>query len=350
MEKQWHNQNIKMAEREVLSRREPAALRIQRYLRWPLRFALAATVSLALTACLPEDPKEITSQQIELACQITAPLSPGKYDPFSPHGIRVEERAVRPPDPRSRKTEPINHNIIRVDKNWVEHPITTNPDFDDNYPQLSPDGKRVVFVRRGPLELIGEEGNIAEHKYTGMEGIYAIKVDGTDERRLTNTPLKASEGNPNWSPDGKKIIFVRETYDGSPRQAELFSMNNDGTDLRRLVQVTSPSLQQNESPVIFSPRYSPDGRKIAYTNWSSTYVIAADGGYSTLVSKGVSLENPEGVDRHFVWLPNSQQLVIFKQYRLTAVVLRNRKFVHNADGSAFVDLTPICPPANPMPS
>lgn len=338
-----------MAEREILSPRESVALPIQQHSRWPLRLALAAATVLALTACMPEGPKEITPEQIKLACQITAPLSPDKYDPFSPHGIRVEERPVRPPDPRSRKTEPINHNIIRVDRNGVEYPITANLDFDDNYPQLSPDGKRVVFVRKGPFELVNEERNIAVHRYTGMEGIYTIKIDGTDKRRLTNTQQKVSEEYPTWSPDGKKIIFVRRT-DGSPRQAELLSMNNDGTDLRRLVQVTSSSLRPNESPVIFSPRYSPDGKKIAYGDWSSTYVIDADGGYSILVSRGVSLESPKGVDRHFLWLPNSQQLVIIRQYRLTPIDLRDRKFLSNADGSGSADLTPICPPANAMPS
>lgn len=346
MEKQWDNQDIKMAERAELIHKEPAASSLIQQHKRPLRLALASAVVLALTACMPEGPREITPQQIELACQITAPLPPDKYDPFSPHGIRVEERLVRPPDPRSRQTQPINSNIILVDRNWVEHPITANPDFDDNYPQLSPDGKKVVFVRRGPLELIDEKRNIAAHKNTGMEGIYAIKTDGTGERRLTHTPPEVSEEFPTWSPDGKKVIFVRR----SPRQAELLSMNNDGTDLRRLVQVTSPSSRQNESPSIFFPRYSPDGSKIAYRDWSSTYVVGADGGYSTLVSRGVSLESPQGVDIHFVWLPNNQQLVISRQYRLTATDLRDRKFIHNADGSAFVDLTPICPPANPMPS
>lgn len=355
-----------MAERSELNHKEPAVLQfIQQHSR-PLRFALAAAAGWALTACIPAGPKEpvlpqkveipatpqpreITQQQIKLACQITASPAPGEYDHFAPHGVRVEEKLVRPPVPGIR-TEPINSNIVLIDRNWVEQPITTNPNYDEDFPQLSPDGQRVVFVRKGNFVLMDEETNMADHEYSGMEGIYSIKTDGTDERRLTTTESKVSEEYPTWSPDGKKIIFVRRTYGDFPRQAELLSMNSDGSDLRSLVQVTAESRQQNEFPSIFAPSYSPDGRKIAYKDWSSTYVIDADGNNNRLVSRGVSLEAPEGVDRHSFWLPDGQELVIYKQYRLTNIDLRDRKFVYNADGSAFADLTPICPPSNAMPS
>ena len=355
-----------MAERSELNHKEQAVLQfIQQHSR-PLRLALVAASGLALTACIPAGPKEpvlpqrvevstppqpreITQQQIELACQITASPAPDEYDHFAPHGVRVEERSVRSPAPGIR-TEPINSNIVLIDRNWAEHPITTNPDFDDDYPQLSPDGKRIVFVRRGPLELIDEEMHMADHKFTGLEGIYTINIDGTNERRITNIPPLVTEGFPTWSPDGDSLIFVRRTYGDFPRQAELMRVNADGNDLRSLVQVTSASMQQDEFPSFFFPQFSPDGSKLAYKDWSSTYVINADGSNNRLVSKGVSLEAPEGVDRYSFWLPDGQELVIYKQYRLTNIDLRDRKFVYNADGSTFADLTPICPPSNAMPS
>lgn len=355
-----------MAERSELNHKEPAVLQfIQQHSR-PLRFALAAAAGWALTACIPADPKEpvlpqkveipatpqpreITQQQIELACQITASPAPGEYDHFAPHGVRVKEKSVRPHVPGIR-TEPINSNIVLIDRNWVEHPITTNPDFDDNFPQLSPDGLRVVFVRRGNFVLVDEEKNIADHEYSVMEGIYTIKTDGTDERRVTTTQPRVSEEFPTWSPDGSRIVFVRRSYGEYPRQAELLSVDSDGSNLRRLALVTSASPQEGDFPSFFFPQFSPDGSKLAYKDWSSTYVIDADGNNNRLVSRGVSLEAPEGVDRHSFWLPDGQELVIYKQYRLTNIDLRDRKFVYNADGSAFADLTPICPPSNAMPS
>jgi Tol biopolymer transport system component len=58
--------------------------------------------------------------------------------------------------------------------------------------------------------------------------IFSAKPDGTDLKRLTNTPGYDAEGT--ISPDGKKILFT-STRDGD---LELYDMNIDGTNQRRL--------------------------------------------------------------------------------------------------------------------
>jgi hypothetical protein len=70
-------------------------------------------------------------------------------------------------------------------------------------PDWSPDGKRIVFVssRDGNLEL------------------YVMNRDGSGQTRITNTA--ASESGPTWSPDGTKIAFVRD--------ADIWLMNPDGS-------------------------------------------------------------------------------------------------------------------------
>src|SRR6266852_6383779 len=62
---------------------------------------------------------------------------------------------------------------------------------------------------------------------------------------------------PQISPDGKKVVYVRRFADPmtDKRYANLWSINADGTDHR-------PLTTGNRSDI--SPRWSPDGTRIAY--------------------------------------------------------------------------------------
>ena len=77
-------------------------------------------------------------------------------------------------------------------------------------PAFSPDGKRIVFVRLG-------------------SGIFRVNLDGTGLRRLTSG---VRDSYPVWSPDGKRIAFVR------PYRAQwrVYVMSASGRGQRRLPQ------------------------------------------------------------------------------------------------------------------
>jgi dipeptidyl aminopeptidase/acylaminoacyl peptidase len=84
--------------------------------------------------------------------------------------------------------------------------------------------------------------------------IYAIAPNG-ELRRLTNGPDQ--DGSPAWSPDGRRLVFVRTGGTGNGvAQRAFYVMNSDGSDLRRL----SASYAVDDAPV-----WSPDGGKIAFT-------------------------------------------------------------------------------------
>lgn len=102
-----------------------------------------------------------------------------------------------------------------------------------------------------------------------------MRPDGADMRRLTANTVFDTD--PDWSPDGERIAFVRpsDSVPGAPiRRPTIFVMNEDGSGARPLFQ---------SSLAAWHPRWSPDGRRIAFENYDPAvggfrvYLMDADG-------------------------------------------------------------------------
>ena len=130
----------------------------------------------------------------------------------------------------------------------------------------SPDGRRIAFVRtlgrRIPPHVLNSE-------------IYVMNADGSGSRRLTHSA--AYDGEPAWSPDGRKIAF-RSTRDGN---REIYVMNADGSNQRNLTR--SPAKDGR-------PSWSPDGRRIAFVSNRDgrleAHVMNADGSGQRSLTQG----------------------------------------------------------------
>jgi TolB protein len=107
--------------------------------------------------------------------------------------------------------------------------------------QWSPDGTRIAVTIL----------NIKAKPRNGS-AIYVLDADGSNLRRIT--PLRLNAGNPDWSPDGKRIVF-NSSYEGQALP-EIYTVRPDGSRLRRLRREP----RENYS---FEPVWSPDGGRIA---------------------------------------------------------------------------------------
>ncbi len=120
-------------------------------------------------------------------------------------------------------------------------------------PAWSPDGRKLAFVRLN----------------AGLDRspIYVVKADGSGLRNLTPKPVGAYAA-PAWSPDGRKLAFVSDR-DGN---SEVYVINANGSGQRSLTR--NPAFDAD-------PAWSPDGRKIAFVSNRDgsygVYVMNADG-------------------------------------------------------------------------
>jgi Tol biopolymer transport system component len=109
-------------------------------------------------------------------------------------------------------------------------------------PRLSPDGRSIAYVKEG--------------RSRGPTSIYVVSTQNGVSKRLTQSQRRVpahweqfkDDVAPAWSPDSRKIAFVRQRRDGS--DAAIYLMNPDGSDERLIAQHAG------------SVAWSPNGRQL----------------------------------------------------------------------------------------
>lgn len=143
---------------------------------------------------------------------------------------------------------PDNQNIyIRMAAEGEVRQITNHPD-DDIPGAWSPDGRSLVFLRRKRQQGVKHQVMITrlnDDLSAGAEQLVGEAWGGVD-----------------WSPDGRQLVV--SDNDEQSSSTALYVISPEGRDRR---QITRPA--QPISVFDASPRFSPDGTRIAFIRWTS---------------------------------------------------------------------------------
>ena len=200
----------------------------------------------------------------------------------------------------------------------------TDSDDSDGNPAWSPDGRKIAFVS----------------DRDGAEDIYVMDAaHGSDVERLTyfgaededRSGIRFDGGSPVWSPDGQRIAFAWDRREGN---LDIYVMAADGSNVERLTD--SDAL---DGP----PVWSPDGRRIAFGAGPSPLRQAAavsDGGWGIFAmnADGLGVErltpDPGVVNAGPAWSPDGQRIAFVSARDGGADI-----YAMDADGSNVERLT-----------
>jgi TolB protein len=153
----------------------------------------------------------------------------------------------------------------------------------------------------------------------GNPEIYAMNVDGSNLRRLTNN--SAGESSPTWSPSGSQIAFTSDRTG----KAQIYVMNSaDGSGVRRLTTNESEADRPTWSP--------PPFNEIAYSASTGRYDIKV-----LEVSTGQvrQLTFGEGSNEGPAWAPGGRHLA----FTSTRAGGRTQVFTIGRDGRGLRQIT-----------
>jgi acylaminoacyl-peptidase len=136
-------------------------------------------------------------------------------------------------------------NAVADDHTGDKPRFTAERVFDIEYgadPQISPDGKTIVYVRR----------SMDRSTDTDRGDLWRIDVaTGTHRPLLVGG---ASKGSPRWSPDGSKLLYATSN-DGRPDLRVYYMDTGDTVSLGQFYEAPG------------SAQWSPDGKLIAFTQF-----------------------------------------------------------------------------------
>jgi TolB protein len=164
-------------------------------------------------------------------------------------------------------------------------PVELTPDHPESFvPQFTPDGKTIVFIRRdGDIYRVDADGRSLRRLTDGNHYV---------EFRLSAHDQHGSSDGPRISADGKRIAYIA-VRDGVPN---VCVMNADGTGQRQITFRATPCGRV---------RWRPDGTELAFVSFVDQYpqlfVVPVSGGEPR------QLTTLDGAVYFVEWMPEARE-------------------------------------------
>lgn len=202
-------------------------------------------------------------------------------------------------------------------------------------------GATAASAEAGHATTPARNGSIAFQRYVFQDhplqaDLFIANADGSGERRLTRAPRGRIDDQPDWSADGKRIVFQRGPSVDGPWT--LWTVSSDGRGAKQLSPVRGRCLDES------SPSFSPDGSQIAFEchrhgshgELFSILVMNSDGGNRRVV---VPASDLAGSGRP-QFSPDGKRLVFERQNIKAKPKYGHATFVVNLDGTDLRRVTP----------
>lgn len=191
----------------------------------------------------------------------------------------------------------------------------------------------------GPNGRIAWQGFLDQNQTTAA--IFSANADGSNVRQLTHPNPGDQDANPDWSPDGAKILFPLMPAHGP---SEIFVMNADGTGLKQLTHCTGVCNGMGVG------KWSPDGSQIVYSvaenpirpdGWATReclWIMQADGSHAVQFTKPPL---PTSIaDNSPAWSPDGKQILFARNRQANGSYDQQALFLINRDGTGLKQVTP----------
>lgn len=175
--------------------------------------------------------------------------------------------------------------------------------------------------------------------------LVVIDTDGAHSTQITQPVENETDAEPDWSPDGTRIVYSKFTGMGTDSEShQIDVVNADGTGNISLTAAgTAGQINFNDQP-----SFSPDGSRIAYAHGDG------DPASAQLQNTGIFVMNTDGSNAHEVvamppyagdvggvaWSPDGKQL-LYGVFNTGSgqPKLGRAFFIVNVDGSGATQLT-----------
>lgn len=109
--------------------------------------------------------------------------------------------------------------------------------------------------------MTGVDTGAADRELRAFTSVLVARADGSHVREISKPPRGFEDHYPTWSPDGRTIVFQRDTSTQVPKPGKLIAV-----DVAARVERTVYKFPR-WAPGAGIPKFSPDGKRILFGFW-----------------------------------------------------------------------------------